>query len=191
MDDALFSLFRSDVRKLDPLTQRNLFLSFRELVFRNVFFILNDRSLTEDAIQESFIKAMKNGPKTAYDSNMKAWLKRVSRNTAYDIIRKNKKYCHNYDSEIVLNYEDHDSFLIGEATDEIVESMLRSETLVEALNELKFEFRIVLVLRYIEDMSYKEISNELGISEQVMSKRLERAKKKLASIFLSKWGEQR
>ncbi|MDF2923923.1 MAG: subfamily polymerase sigma-24 factor [Paenibacillaceae bacterium] len=188
MNDALFTLFRSDIAKLDSLTQRNLFFSFRELVFRNLYFILNDWSLTEDAVQESFIKAMKKGPRIQYDSNIKAWLKQVARNTAYDMIRKNKKYCHVSDFDTVMTNDENEPHAV-ELTDEYVEKMLRNEALTEALNELQHEFRVVLVLRYMEEMSYKEISNEVGISEQTAAKRVERAKKKLTNIFISKWGD--
>ncbi|MFM1655732.1 RNA polymerase sigma factor [Brevibacillus sp. B_LB10_24] len=189
MSDQLFSLFRSNVGDLDPLTQRNLFLAFRELAFQSVYFILNDRSLTEDAIQEAFIKAMVNGPRTRPDSNMKSWLKQVARNAAFDIIRKNKKYRQVSDLDSVMIYEENEQLRdFPESTDEIVENMLRNESLVETLNELKVEYRIVLVLRYLEEMSYKEIAEELGITDQVLSKRLERARKKLADLFTQKWG---
>lgn len=84
-------LFRRDISELDPFSQRELFVSFRNLVFQSINRILGDYYLTEDIIQEAFIKAMLRGPYTKHAKNISAWLLQVSRNTAYDFLRKYKK----------------------------------------------------------------------------------------------------
>lgn len=186
-----FGLFRLDVCGLNGEMQRLLFQSFRELVYRDVYFLLNDHSLTEDAIQESFMKAIKAGPKTAEDSNMKAWIRRIARNTAYDILRKNKKYRHMLQMDYVsTNDELEFQTVFADTVDAMVEKTLRNETLRQALAELKPDYRIVLFLHYIMEMSYTEIGQELKLSEQVLTQRLARARKKLARQFMEKWGDQ-
>lgn len=186
LEDSLFTLFRSDVTKLDTHTQHSLFFAFNDLVFQNLYFILNDWSLTEDAVQESFIKAMKKGPQIQYESNIQGWLKLVARNTAYDIMRKNKKHCHVSYIDTAMTYDKNEAQGVN-LTHDYVEKNLRNKALTDALKELPDEFRAVLELRYMERMSYKEISNDVGISEHATAKRLERAKKKLTCIFISKW----
>lgn len=192
MSDDLFSVFRSNVRNLDDLTQRNLYYALHQLVYSNLFFLLNDHTLVEDAINEVFIKAMSHGPKTREDSNIKAWLKQVARNTAFDMLRKNKKYRQVFDLESVIDNEES-SFLTISTVDpieKIVEDMSRSASLIACLEQLKWEYRIVLYLKYIEDMPSKEIAHLLGIKEPLMSKRLKRAKAKLAELFLNEWGDE-
>ncbi|MBD3918997.1 sigma-70 family RNA polymerase sigma factor [Paenibacillus sp. PR3] len=186
MDERILGLFRSNVRELDVLTQRNLFLAYRELVFRYIYLILRDHALTEDVIQEGFIKAMESGPKTKVDSNINAWLMQVTRRTAIDFIRKNKKYHLVFDLESVITYEGNGQI---NSTHELVEKTVQNELLLESLNELTLNQRIILVMRYMENMSYKEIAKELDINEHALGKRIERAKKTLASLFKGKWGE--
>lgn len=191
MSDDLFGVFRSNVRNLDDATQRNLYYALHQLIYSNLFFLLNDHNLVEDAINEVFIKAMKHGPKTREDSNIKAWLKQVARNTAYDILRKNKKCRQFTDIETVIDNEENELQLISimDSVEKIVEDISRNQSLVECLKQLKWEYRIVLYLKYIEDLPSKEIARLLGIKEPLMSKRLKRAKAKLAELFLNKWGE--
>ncbi|MDQ0090739.1 RNA polymerase sigma-70 factor (ECF subfamily) [Paenibacillus anaericanus] len=192
MSDDLFSVFRSNVRNLDDLTQRNLYYALHQLVYSNLFFLLNDHTLVEDAINEVFIKAMHHGPKTREDSNIKAWLKQVARNTAFDMLRKNKKYRQVLDIESVIDNEDSTLLTIStvEPIEKIVEDMSRSASLIACLEQLKWEYRIVLYLKYIEEMPSKEIAHLLGIKEPLMSKRLKRAKAKLAELFLNEWGDE-
>ncbi|WP_161605058.1 hypothetical protein [Brevibacillus massiliensis] len=91
-----------------------------------------------------------------------SWLKQVARNAPFDIIRKNKKYRQVSDLDSVMIYEENEQPRdFPDSTDEIVENMLRNESRVETLYELKVEYRIVLVLRYLEEMSYKEIRKRL------------------------------
>ena len=148
-----------------------------------------DHALTEDVIQEAFFKAVQSGPATRPDSNMTAWLRKLSRNTAYDMLRKNKKYRHTMSVDSVI-LDEHLEYpeLPSVTVEEIVEKMIRDETLLKAVQDLKFDYRIVLFLHYIMELTYAEISVELGISEQVLTQRLARARKKLASHFVTKWG---
>lgn len=156
-------------------------------MYRTVFFITADPNLTEDAVQEAFIKAIEKGPRTRKNSNMKAWIKQVSRNAAFDMIRKNKKYRHVSDVESVMIYDDS-ALTVPDISTKVVTKMLH-ENVTEWLHELTVEHRIVLTLHYIEEMSYKEIVEELGITEHALAKRLERARKKLAELYVKRWGE--
>jgi hypothetical protein len=50
--ELILGLFRSDVMSLDSQTQKKLFNTFRSLVYRDIFILMNDNALTEDVIQE-------------------------------------------------------------------------------------------------------------------------------------------
>lgn len=190
MHEIDFQLFRTDIHRLDGETQRRLFLAFRELVYRDLVLILNDHAFAEDVIQDSFMKAVRSGPKTREGSTMKAWLRLLCRNTAYDLLRKNKKYRQISGAGLVYTDEDDDvADPNAEQTDKLAERNIRDEALHEALRELKYEYRIVLYLHYMMEMSYAEIGKELNITEQVLTQRLARARKKLAGYFHEKWGD--
>lgn len=190
MSEPLFFLFRSHFYGLDADTQKKLFLSFRELVYRDVLFLLNDPGLAEDAIQNAFMKIIEHGPKTRTDSNMSAWLRTVARNSALDLIRKNKKYRQMFDLERVnTNEELSCAAAVEMAIDERVERAIRDEALHQAIGELSTDHRTVILLHYIMEKPYQEIVRELGITEQVLTQRLARARKKLAQLFRLKWSD--
>lgn len=190
MSDQLLTIFRSDIRNLDEITQKNLYFSLYNLIYPQLLFLLNDHGLAEDAINEVFIKAMKSGPKTKSDSNIKAWLKQIARNTAFDILRKNKKYRQVSDIENVIDTKNSKSFNgITEDIDKMIDNLIRTEAIHTCLSQLKWEYRVVLYLKYIEDKSSKEIANMLGIKEPVMSKRLKKARSALAELLTQTWGD--
>lgn len=189
--EEAFSLLQRGFRTLDAVTQREVFLAFRQLVYQDIYFLLHDHALSEDVIQEAFMKAVTRAPKTRENSNMKAWLRQVARNTAYDMLRKNKRFRHVLTLSSVTGSEEADGLFVSrEDVEDIVERMLRDETLHEAIGELKLEYRVVLLLYYIAGLSYAEIVQETGLSEQVLTQRLARARKKLASQFSGKWGDR-
>ena len=192
MSDQLLIIFRSDIRNLDEITQKNLYFSLYNLTYPQLLFLLNDHGLAEDAVNEVFIKAMKSGPKTKPDSNIKAWLKQIARNTAFDILRKNKKYRQVSDIENVIDTKNSKSFNgITEDIDKMIDNLIRSEAIHTSLSQLKWEYRVVLYLKYIEDKSSKEIANMLGIKEPVMSKRLKKARSALAEVLTQTWGDNK
>lgn len=192
MSDQLLIIFRSDIRNLDEITQKNLYFSLYNLTYPQLLFLLNDHGLAEDAVNEVFIKAMKSGPKTKPDSNIKAWLKQIARNTAFDILRKNKKYRQVSDIENVIDTKNSKSFNgITEDIDQMIDNLIRSEAIHTSLSQLKWEYRVVLYLKYIEDKSSKEIANMLGIKEPVMSKRLKKARSALAEVLTQTWGDNK
>ncbi|MNJ52692.1 ECF RNA polymerase sigma factor SigR [compost metagenome] len=133
---------------------------------------------------------MKSGPKTKPDSNIKAWLKQIARNTAFDILRKNKKYRQFSEIENVIDTKNSKSFNgITEDIDKMIDNLIRTESITTCLELLKWEYRVVLYLKYIEDKSSKEIAKMLGIKEPVMSKRLKKARSALAEVLTQTWGD--
>ncbi|MFC5703395.1 RNA polymerase sigma factor [Cohnella faecalis] len=150
-----------------------------------VLITIHDHTLAEDIIQDAFIKAITNGPKIRPDSNIPAWVKQVTRNTALDRIRKLKRDRQAL-TEVFLN--------IGAALDDTstaskVEIKWRDELLHKVMAELNPDSRALLLMFYIEGKSYREICQELHISESVLTQRLARARKKLLHRFLRKWGD--
>lgn len=84
---------------------------------------------------------------------------------------------------------------IEDAWDEIsvtrqVENKIRDEQLHHAMNALKPDYRAMLLMFYIEGRSYKEIGKELNLTEQVLTQRMARARKKLLENFLRNWADE-
>ncbi|BFH12439.1 sigma-70 family RNA polymerase sigma factor [Paenibacillus melissococcoides] len=180
------SFLRGDFRHLDRASQQLTYQSYREFIYRDIYFLLQNHDLTEDVIQESFLKVIASSPKSKKPAKMKAWLKKISRNTAYDYLRKNKNY--QYLSHLEsMDEEDLFTSAAETAVADQVEEQIRDETLHEALDQLNARYRNVLFRYYVEDKSHRELARELGISEQASAQLLVRARKKLRYYFCKKW----
>ena len=184
--DQWFKFFHNNFHLPDNSSQELIYHSFRELIYHDVYLLFRDHTLAEDVVQESFLKAVEKVPTLKNMSNIKAWLKKVARNTAYDCFKKNKKYRHASELQFVI--EESEFFQTEEpAVADQVEQKIRDEMLHEALNQLNERYRHVLLLFYIEEKSYREIAEELKISEQALAQILARARKKLLYNFSRKW----
>ncbi|CAM4435387.1 RNA polymerase sigma-70 factor (ECF subfamily) [Paenibacillus endophyticus] len=179
-----FSLLRNPIGDLDIDTQKWVYRSFYQFVYHDTLFLTHDRTLTEDIIQDAFIKASAKGPGLGPDTHLPGWTKAVARNTTIDYLRKLKK-----DRKILstssVNINEASVHEISVASE--IETKERNELLRQAINELKPEYRTVLIMFYMERKSYREICKELHIIENVLSQRLVRARKKLLVHFLRKW----
>ncbi|MBG9795495.1 RNA polymerase subunit sigma-24 [Paenibacillus dendritiformis] len=181
------SFLRYGFQHLDRPSQKLTFQSYRKFIYHDIYFLLRNHDLTEDVIQDSFLKVIASSPKSQNPVKIKAWLKQISRNTAFDYLRKNKKY------QSLSNLEgmDEEELFASAAETAVadqVEEQIRDEMLHEALNQLNARYRNVLFRYYVEDKSHRELARELGISEQASAQLLVRARKKLRYYFCKKWG---
>ena len=111
-----------------------------------------------------------------HGGNMRAWLLTIVRNTCYTWLHQNR----HPDSTQIFNEEIHSLELSGGADPEIqVLASADKETLHRALEELPDVFREMLVLREIEEMSYKEIADVTSVSLGTVMSRLARARTRL------------
>ena len=111
-----------------------------------------------DAIQETIVKAFSNVGTLKNDNYARTWLIRILINECYSLVRKSSLADRQEpESEKTKNYSE----------------------LYTAVNSLKEELRLPVILYYIEDFSVKEIAQILEISEGAVQKRLARARGKL------------
>lgn len=183
-----FFFLRANIGELDNEIQEKIYQSFYKFVYKDIFFIIREHQLTEDIIHEAFVKALTQGPKIPHMNNLPAWIRKVARNATIDWLRKNKKKQQEIDWDSVIINEQQ-VIASNEIISEEVENKLRSEMLHQAIQELKPEHRILIIMFYLEEKSYKEICKELHLSEQVVTQRLARARKKLLKYYLRKWND--
>jgi len=136
----------------------------------------------EDLLQEIFIKVYIN--LNAFDVSLKfsSWIYRIAHNEMISYIRKNKKH------EEAVFVPDEDLELI--ASEFHIEKKQFKDDLMESLktsiNELKPKYKDVLVLKFIEDKSYEEISDILEMPMNTVGTQINRAKKQLKEILIKK-----
>jgi len=151
-------------------------------VFTLVARMVRDDAIAEELAQDAFLKAF-NGLRT-YDPSFKFsnWILRIAHNVAIDHLRKVRP--------AVVSIDDADG---GEA-DELVEARERSpfdhavhgdlqRDLDLALARLRPEFRRLVVMRYLQDLSYEEIAEIVGLPLGTVKSHLHRARAALAKAM--------
>ena len=123
-----------------------------------------DRDVTEDISQDTFIKVIKTLKKGSYSEEGKflPWVMRISHNLIIDHFRKNKR---------MPKFEGSDDFnifsVIGDdklnAEKQIIKDQIDSDLRI-LIDELPDDQKEVLLMRIYKDMSFKEISENTGVS---------------------------
>ena len=133
----------------------------------------------EDVVQESCLRACKyfNG----YNGgNIRSWLLTIVRNTTYTWLQQNRVHDNNTVSDEELsNFE---SPTVSPETAMI--QNIDKETISNALAALPTEYREILVLRELEGLSYKEISDIADLPVGTVMSRLSRARKRLQQYLI-------
>jgi RNA polymerase sigma-70 factor (ECF subfamily) len=128
----------------------------------------------EDVVQEAFLRAFKyfNG---YHGGNIRSWLLTIVRNTTYTWLQQNRSQDINTVSDDELtNFESREA-----SPETTLIQNVNKETISNALAALPTEYREILVLRELEGLSYKEISDITEIPVGTVMSRLSRARKRL------------
>lgn len=138
-------------------------------------FGLHNLELAEDVVQEAFLKAMMVWKFDQLPDNPSAWLMQTARNKAIDI-RRRQQHAGRYSRELAQQYREAESAVIQYFhEDEIADSQLRM-IFSCAHPSMKEEDQIALILKTTSGFSTQEIAKSLVTSDQVIQKRLYRAK---------------
>lgn len=132
----------------------------------------------KDILQEAFIKIWQN--LHGFNPNMKlsSWIYRIVHNETISYWRNNKSY--GKDRKVKLD----DNLLTDTINDfESEDDTAKNEFLThEVLDLLPIKYKTILILKFIEDMSYQEISDVLKIPEGTVATRINRAKKRFVKM---------
>ena len=163
----------------DKAAFEQLVIRHQDLVFSLAYKLTGNREMANDVAQEAFIRAWKAIEKFRGDSTFSTWIYRITVNTAWTLRKKARK--HN-----TLNIEDtYEPIVIDEKKDPelvAINSDL-SSVLINALDKIPIEQRIIVELKNIEGRSHKEIADYLDISVTAAKVRLHRAHQRLRQIL--------
>ena len=140
-----------------------------------------DNEEVEDILQESFIKVYENINSYNADYKFSTWLYRIVRNETINHWRKNKKRLKDVQLDVTEDFVFNLRADIDLAKE--LDKNLIKEKINKAINKLPFKYREVIVLRYIEDKDYKDISDILKKPVNTIGTLLNRAKKELKNIL--------
>ena len=130
-----------------------------------------NRELTEDIVQESYLRALDSWIRKTMPDSPLAWLKRVARNILVDYIRQRK-----WDTRVDLGHHpDTDA--------RTAEDQFRSLEIFTAISSLGRKKVKILEAFYYEGKSAREIANEMAISERAVEGQLRRARQSLKPLL--------
>jgi len=136
------------------------------MLYRLCVVILASKEDAEDAVQDTFMKYLAKSPVFESDEHEKAWLIRVAKNTAKDLIRRRKM-------RTAVDLDDMCELIAdvspGDATFEILDQLM----------DLPAKYRVVIHLHYFEGYKIDEIAGLLEISAGSVAMRLKRGREKL------------
>jgi RNA polymerase sigma-70 factor (ECF subfamily) len=145
--------------------------------------LTQNREEAEDLVQETYVKALKGFSSFQPGTNFRAWMYRILRNT---FLTSRTGLSATLTEPLSL---EEDSAIVP-ATSETPESLLLArmdeQAVQNALERLPVAFREVILLCDLEEMSYQEIAETLGIPLGTVMSRLSRARKAMRESLGSK-----
>ena len=135
------------------------------------------RTDIQDILQEVFILVYQN--LNDYDENFKfsSWIYRIARNYTISMLRKNPKYVQN------ISWDEHDLEQLIQSDFNLEESFIQKigcEDLLQIINLLPLKYREVIILKFIEEKDYQEISDILKKPIGTVGTLINRARKMLS-----------
>ena len=143
-------------------------LPFMNDLYRAAFRLVQDSSKASDAVQEAYLVAWKGFHRYERGTNCKAWLFQI----LFNVVRHERRSWFKW---ITGREEDvAESELASPVT---IPSRLTDSTILKAIDRLSPQFRDVLLLVDVEEFTYKETSEILGVPIGTVMSRLNRARK--------------
>jgi RNA polymerase sigma-70 factor, ECF subfamily len=158
-----------------------------DALYRSAYQLAQDPTAAEDLVQDAMLQAYRFWDKYQKGTNCRAWLLRIQRNLYINQYRKKTR------QPSKVDYEDLDRYYDQVVEPAIVDSNLNpaeelfnnlvDDEIIDALEELPEEFRDVVILSDMQDLSYKEIADQLDIPIGTVRSRLSRGRKLLQSML--------
>jgi RNA polymerase sigma-70 factor, ECF subfamily len=136
--------------------------------------LLRDPHEAEDAVQEAFLRAVRNF-EGFRGADGRAWILTIVRNVCITQMRRRKSAGEKVEFDEAVHFAEEDA----SGQEARLESTLAAEAVRAGLDRLAVEFREVIVLRELEGLSYKEIAQVAGVPVGTVMSRLARGRKRL------------
>lgn len=160
---------------LDALTK--LLKNVETPLYRTAFYMLGNEPDALDATQDALIKIYKNISSFEHKAKFLTWAQRIVTNVCIDKCRKRKESVSIDEHEYVLNKEG------SNFVEEQFDRNLMATDIHEAIKRLSERHRAVIIMRYMQDLSYKEIAEALDMPINTVKSYLFRARQQLQSLL--------
>ena len=168
----------------DEAAFEQLYRLYSGQVFSIAMRLTGSQTDAEEVTQEAFVSVYKNIHRFEFQSAFSTWLYRIVVRRAADSFRKVKKHIIN---RISMDSDDHAPTHTltdnGQSPQDALLESHKENTLEKAVQKLGAKHRTIVVLRYVQDLSYEEIAQVLECRIGTVKSRLNRAHKLLKQIL--------
>jgi len=175
--ELMFQVKAGQLDKLATLFENNKVQLFNYFVRTG-----NNRALSEDLVQETFMRVLAYRTSFSGSSTFKSWMYGIARNTVAEHYRKNKNQA--------LNCDMDDVELINEQTlSEEFDKKQQSDIFNQSLASISPEDREIILLSRFQQLNYQEISTLLDCNLNTLKSRMRNAVSKLQMSYQKLVGE--
>ena len=166
----------SNVKGPDNAPDRNQRLEqlvgrYQEQVMRMCFLYLCDKTMAEDAMQETFLKVYRAMDTFRGEASEKTWIMRIAIRTCYDM--NHSGWFRVFNRQVTPDMVPETAVPFEESDDELMNAVIR----------LPIRLREVILLYYYQHMNVNETAEALGISQSSVSGRLKRGRERLKAMM--------
>lgn len=150
--------------------------------------LLGDPVLAEDCVQESFLSAFQNLDRFEGRSGIATWLHRITVNACLMKLRARERKAEESIDDLLPEFDQDDCRIEADwssrrSVDDLVAQRQVQEAVLEKIRGLPESYRIVLMLRDIEELDTQEVADLLDLSEAAVMVRLHRARAALKKLL--------
>lgn len=157
--------------------------TYHQDIYNYVFYMVKDRTVAEDIVQEVYIRIIKSYDRFRGDSSEKTWAFSIARHAVFDHFRKQKRKKKHTNETVDLSEWTEFIPATEAAPDEVVIQQEDMQLLYRLLDKCSINQKQVVVLRYIQGHSLKETAEILNMTVSNVKTLQHRAIKKLKNLF--------
>lgn len=177
-------------KKGDPDAVSVLYIRTYDSVYTTLKILIRDQETVLDLLQDAYLKGIQNLGQLREADKFRPWIKRIARNLAVDYLRKKKAVLFSQMEEEMDGPIDFEDDRAASLPDEMIDQRETARLMREILDGLNPEQRVVVEMYYYDQLSVREIAENLGTSENTVKSRLLYGRRKIeASVnMLEKQG---
>lgn len=146
---------------------------------RFLLHLLGGRSDAEDIAQDAFVRAFLAIEECGDGSRFRGWLRVIARRLAFN---------HRRDARTRAHYEERSGVLAPDHASGPAQQVESRDVLEAVLTDISYPYREIMVLRFVEELSLKEIADLLEIGESAAKMRLSRARQEFQRAYERRGG---
>lgn len=164
------------VSNKDYEKMEELYELYEQKIYTVAYSILNNIQQAEDAVQETFIALYQNleNIRSLNTQELKRYILKIAKNKAIDSYRKNKRH-----AVFLEEYQREPQEVANENIEDWEQSLMSEVQIDTLLTVLSESYRQVFKYKVFYNLTYQEISKQMGITEVNVRKQFERARKRI------------